>query len=461
MTKMFKYVIYILQNMEKNRIIEVLSKWNFWNRDLDVGVSRKGYVDELMRFIRADKVVSVVGVRRSGKSTLIRQLARALIDEGADKKDTLIVNFEEPEFEGADVGSLQRIYEAYLELMKPPGKPFVFLDEIQNVRGWERFVRSLNERKEAFVMISGSSSKLLSEELASILTGRQIYIEVFPLSFKEFLSFEGLEIREMKDAMLDSLRVKSLFREYIQSGGFPEVVLNKDPDFRAKTLRSYYEDVVGRDVVQRFKVRKQDKLRALARFYLTNVASPISFNKISKFIRLPTETVRRFSSYLETSNLIFFIKRFSWSVKEQENSPRKVYSIDVGLSNVVGFRFLENLGKIAENLAAAELRRMQVKNPNLEVFYWRDYKGKEVDFLIKEGLKVKELIQVCWDVSDHETREREVKALRKAMEEFRLKEAVILTEDFEGEEKVNGKKITYKPLWKWGLEGLRSAARGV
>jgi len=452
MTKMFKYVIYILQNMQKSRIIEVLDKWNFWSRDMDIGVPRRGYIEELLKFIKTDKVISVVGVRRSGKSTLIRQLAKTLMDGGIDKNNILIVNFEEPEFEGADVRFLQQIYEAYLELMKPPGKPFLFLDEVQNVRGWERFVRSLNERKEAFLTISGSSSKLLSEELASILTGRQIYIEVFPLSFKEFLSFEGLEIKEMKDALLGSTRVKSLFREYMESGGFPEVVLNKDPDFRARTLRSYYEDVVGRDVVQRFKVRKPDKLRALAKFYLTNVASPISFNRISKFIRMPTETVRRFSSYLETANLIFYIKRFSWSVKEQENSPRKVYSVDVGLSNAVGFRFLENLGKIAENLAAAELRRRQAKNPNLEVFYWRDYRGREVDFLIKEGPKVKELIQVCWDVSDYETKEREIEALRKAMEEFGLREAAILTEDFEGEEDVNGGKVTYKPLWRWGLE---------
>lgn len=439
--------------MEKTRIIEVLSKWNFWSKDLDVGIPRRSYVDEMLRLIKTDKVISVVGVRRSGKSTLIRQLARALIDEGVNRNDILIVNFEEPEFEGADVGSLQRIYEAYLELMKPTGKPFLFLDEIQNVRGWERFVRSLNERKEAFLTVSGSSSKLLSEELASILTGRQIYIGVLPLSFREFLSFEGLEIREMRDALLDSLRVKRLFRGYMESGGFPEVVLNKDLDFRARTLRSYYEDVVGRDVVQRFKVRKSDKLRALARFYLTNVSSPISFNRVSKFIRLPTETVRRFSSYLEISNLIFFIRRFSWSVKEQENSPRKVYSIDVGLSNAAGFRFLENSGKIAENLVAVELRRRQAKNPSLEIFYWRDYKQREVDFVIKEGLKVKGLIQVCWDIGDHETREREVKALVKAMEEFDLREAVILTEDSEGEEKANGGKVIYKPLWKWELEG--------
>jgi predicted AAA+ superfamily ATPase len=437
--------------MEKARMVEVLSKWNFWSRDLEVGILRRDYVDALLKFAKAGKIVSIVGVRRSGKTTLMKQMAKLLMDEGTNRGDLLIVNFEEPEFVGADVGLLQRMYEAYLEIVKPAGKPFVFLDEIQNVDGWERFVRSLNERGEAFVTISGSSSKLLSRELASVLTGRQIYFEVLPLSFKEFLSFKGMEIREAKDVLLNSLGIKRLFREYMEIGGFPEVVLSEDPDFRTRTLRSYYEDILGRDVVQRFGVRKPDKLKALARFYLTNVSSPVSFRRISGSIQLPTETVRRFSSYLETANLVFFVKRFSWSVKEQENSPRKVYSIDVGLSNAIGFRFRENLGKLAENLVALELRRRQVQHPDLEFFYWKDETQLEVDFVIKEGLRVQGLLQVCWDPSEEETRRREVRGLVKAMDEFELHEGLVLTEDFEGEEKVKGKKILYKPVWSWLL----------
>jgi len=437
--------------MEKARMVEVLSKWNFWSRDLEVGILRRDYVDALLKFAKAGKIVSIVGVRRSGKTTLMKQMAKLLMDEGTNRGDLLIVNFEEPEFVGADVGLLQRMYEAYLEIVKPAGKPFVFLDEIQNVDGWERFVRSLNERGEAFVTISGSSSKLLSRELASVLTGRQIYFEVLPLSFKEFLSFKGMEIRGAKDVLLNSLGIKRLFREYMEIGGFPEVVLSEDPDFRTRTLRSYYEDILGRDVVQRFGVRKPDKLKALARFYLTNVSSPVSFRRISGSIQLPTETVRRFSSYLETANLVFFVKRFSWSVKEQENSPRKVYSIDVGLSNAIGFRFRENLGKLAENLVALELRRRQVQHPDLEFFYWKDETQLEVDFVIKEGLRVQGLLQVCWDPSEEETRRREVRGLVKAMDEFELHEGLVLTEDFEGEEKVKGKKILYKPVWSWLL----------
>jgi predicted AAA+ superfamily ATPase len=439
--------------MEKSRIIEVLAGWNFWNRDLEVGIPRKSYLDELLRFVKADKIVSIVGVRRSGKSTLMRQMAKAMIEAGTDRKNILIVNFEEPEFEGANVGLLQRIYEAYLEILRPPGKPFLFLDEVQNVEGWERFVRALNERKEAFIAISGSSSRLLSQELATVLTGRQIYFEIFPLSFREFLSFEGMEIGGMEEALLSSSKIRGLFREYLEVGGFPEIVLNKDPAYRARTSRSYYEDIISRDVVQRFKIRKPEGLKALARFYLTNISSPISFNRISRFLNLPTETIRRFSYSLETANLIFFTKRFSWSVKEQENSPRKVYSVDVGISNAIGFRFRENLGKVAENLVAVELRRKMAQNPSIEVFYWKDIGQREVDFVVKEGLRVKQLIQVCWDPTDEATRKRELKGLARAMEEFKLREGLVLTEDFEGEEKINGRRVRFVPLWKWLIAG--------
>jgi len=439
--------------MEKSRIIEVLAGWNFWNRDLEVGIPRKSYLDELLRFVKADKIVSIVGVRRSGKSTLMRQMAKAMIEAGTDRKNILIVNFEEPEFEGANVGLLQRIYEAYLEILRPPGKPFLFLDEVQNVEGWERFVRALNERKEAFIAISGSSSRLLSQELATVLTGRQIYFEIFPLSFREFLSFEGMEIGGMEEALLNSSKIRGLFREYLEVGGFPEIVLNKDPAYRARTSRSYYEDIISRDVVQRFKIRKPEGLKALARFYLTNISSPISFNRISRFLNLPTETIRRFSYSLETANLIFFTKRFSWSVKEQENSPRKVYSVDVGISNAIGFRFRENLGKVAENLVAVELRRKMAQNPSTEVFYWKDIGQREVDFVVKEGLRVKQLIQVCWDPTDEATRKRELKGLARAMEGFKLREGLVLTEDLEGEEKINGRRVRFVPLWKWLIAG--------
>lgn len=437
--------------MEKEKIIEILEEWNFWRRERETGIYRDLYVSKILKFVKTDKVISIVGIRRAGKSYILNQVAKRLMESGINKENIVIVNFEEPEFENMDVKFLKKIYESYLEFIKPKGKPFIFLDEIQEVKKWERYVRSLNERKEAFILITGSSSKLLSEELATVLAGRQLYFEIFPLSFKEFLFFKGLKIENLKDVVLNSRKIKALFFEYLKFGGFPEVVLGSDEEFKLRTLRSYFDDILTRDVIRRFKVKEIEKLRTLVKFYLTNISSLITFNKISKFLNLPTETVRRYTSFIETSKAIFFIKRFSYSLKEQENSPRKVYSIDVGLSNVIGFRFTENFGRLAENIVAIELIRKHSLNPNLEIYYFKDCQGRETDFVLKNDTEIKQLIQVCWDISDFGTKEREIKGLLKGMKEFGLKEGLIITEDLEREEKIGDKKIIYMPLWKWIL----------
>jgi len=436
--------------MQKEKIIEVLNDWNFWGKIQETGFPREDYLAKLLQFIDSGKIISIVGVRRSGKSTLIKQMAKNLIEKGLPDSNILIVNLEEPQFANIDLNLLIKIYESYLEIIKPRGKPYIFLDEIQNVKDWERFVRGLNEKKEAHLVVSGSSSKLLSEELATILTGRQLYFEVFPLSFKEFLYFKDIKISDKKDVLLQGLEIKQFLREYIQSGGFPEIVLNKDEEFRKRVLVSYYEDIVNRDIVQRFSIKKIQQLKTLLQFYLTNISASISFNSIAKFIELPVETIRRFSGYIETSNLIFFVKRFSFSIKEQENSSRKVYSIDQGLSNAVGFRFSKDSGKIAENIVAIELRRIQKITPLVEIYYWKNHYGdREVDFVVKEGSKVKDLIQVCWDISEEKTKKREIQGLLKAMDELQLQSGLIITQDDEAEEVINGKKVIFTPLWKW------------
>lgn len=437
--------------MNKQQIIEVLNRWNFWNRDIDTGIPRRDYTDKLTEFLRYDKVISIIGIRRAGKSFIIRQLAKKLIQSNVDRQNTLIVNFEEPEFEGSKLGDLLKINESYVEIIKPVDKPFVFLDEIQNVPRWERFVRSLNERKEAFIVITGSSSKLLSEELATVLAGRQVYFEVFPLSFGEFLSFKDVEVKELKSVLLNSQRIKSLIWDYLKFGGFPEVVLNNNEEFKLRILRSYYDDIVTKDVATRFKVRKIEELRSLAKFFLTNIASQVTLNSISKFLKLPTETVRRFSGYIETSRSIFFVRRFFFSFKQQEKSPRKVYSMDNGLVNAVGFRFSENYGRLMENVVAVELKRRQSQNPLTEIYYWKDHAGREVDFLVREGTSIKQLIQVTFASDRNEVGGKELKILVKAGKETGCKELLVITWDCEAEEKLKNGRIEFVPLWKWLL----------
>ncbi|MEW5937749.1 MAG: ATP-binding protein, partial [Candidatus Thermoplasmatota archaeon] len=372
------------------RIVEILRGWNAWDRDLPTG-TRRERTSHIFRFLASGKLISIFGVRRSGKSYIMRQLAKEAIDRAGEGEGTLMINFEEPEFDDCTLEDLQRIYRAYRDVVAPKERPFIFLDEIQNVPRWERFARAMQEKGEAHVIVSGSSSKLLSEELSTVLAGRQLKFEVFPLGFKEFLRFRGLEIKDEKDVAFNAEKIRSGFYEYLRFGGLPEIVLSSDEDFKLRAVKGYYDDILIKDVVARFGVQKLDKMRSLAKYYLTNACSPITFNRASRFTGESVETIRRYTEHLCSSRCIFFLTRHSFSVKEQENSPRIVYSIDPYLSSAVGFRFSENRGKILENVIAIELLRRQSMDETMEVYYWKDRTGQEVDLVIKRGLKVGEL----------------------------------------------------------------------
>lgn len=434
--------------MKKEEILEILVDWNFWRRELNTGIKREGYVDRAGNFLKTNMILSVLGVRRSGKSFIMRQIVKNLIDSGLDPKETLFINFEDRRFKDFSVNILDEILDTYLEFIKPASTPYVFVDEVQLIDRWERWARTMNELQKAKLIVSGSTSQIISKELASTLTGRHLDLKVFPLSFNEFLKFKKIEIKNFLDLINKKIELRRSFREYAQYGGFPEVVLGESKN---EILIFYFEDILTKDIVKRFSVKKIDKLEALAKFYLTNISNSITFNSLGRTLKISKDTVEKYSWYLENAFLFFFIKRFSFSLKEQDNSPRKVYSLDVGLSNAMGFRFSENFGKVMENIAAVELLRRAAQNPLMEIYYWKDVSGKEVDFVVKEGIEVKGLIQVTYASSKEEIAERELSALIKAMKEFKLKEGLILTEELEGEEEVNGYVIKYKPLWKWLL----------
>jgi len=434
--------------MDKNEIFKILEDWNFWKNDLETGITRPFYLDRLKRFSATNQILVIKGARRSGKSFIMRQLARELVSAGTDKKNILMVNFEDPRFTELNTETLQQIYETYLEFLNPKGITFVFLDEVQEVKEWEKWVRTLHELRKAQIIVSGSNAKLLSRELATLLTGRHLDITTFPLSFKEYLVFNNLSVKDKLDVISKEIEIKGLLRKYIEFGSFPEVVLSGE---KKEILLSYFEDVLDKDLIRRFKIRKPEKLKSLAKFYLSNVSSLITFSSIEKFLGASVDTLEKFSGYLETAYLLFFLKRFSFKVREQEKSPRKVYAIDTGLVNTIGFRFSENVGRLVEDIVFLELKRKQAVNPDLELYYWKDQHHREVDFIVKDGLKVKQLIQVCWNPTQKETKSREIRALLKAMVEFNLKEALVITEDYEAEEKIKTKQINFLPLWKWLL----------
>lgn len=435
--------------MDKNELLKILEDWNFWKRDLETGIKRELYLKELKKMLSTDEIVAITGARRSGKSFIMRQLAKELIQEGVDKGQILIVNFEDPRFVELGTKLLQQIYETYLEFLNPKSRPFVFLDEVQEVKDWEKWVRATHELKKARIIISGSNSKLLSKELATLLTGRHLDLTVFPLSFREFLNFRRVYLKDELDIVNKRVEIKALLREYLEFGSFPKVVLEEEKE---KILLTYFDDVLNKDLIRRYKIRKPEKLKSLLKFYLSNNSSLVTFSSLEKSLGVSADTIEKFSSYFETAYLLFFLKRFSYKVKEQVKSGRKIYSLDTGLANTIGFRFSENLGKLAENLVFLKLKRECTTNQYLEFYYWKDERHREVDFVIKEGIKIKQLIQVCWNIASEETRKREINSLLKAMKWFKMEEGLILTEDYEGEEQIKRNRIEFVPLWKWLLE---------
>ncbi len=430
--------------MDKNTLLEILNDWNLWKKDLETGRERKEYLKQGVDFLKPNVILAIIGVRRAGKSYLMRQLAKRLVED--KKENILIVNFEYVRFTEFYPELLQEIYETYLEFLKPTSTPTIFLDEIHNVPKWEKFARYLSEAKKVQVFITGSSSKLLSEEYATLLSGRHVDMEIFPLSFKEFLSFKNVSVKTKLEVIKQEFRVKNLLKEFLNFGGFPKVVLTEEKE-KKYILQSYFNDILIKDVQKRFGIREVGRLEELAKYYLSNISTLQSCNKTKNFIKLSLDTVERFSKYFEIARLLFFLPKFAFSLKEQVLTPKKVYSIDLGLRNLVGFKFSEDFGRLMENLVFLELFR-----EGKEIYYWKDYKQREVDFVIKEGLKIKQLIQVCYSLENEETRKREIKSLIKASEELKCNNLLIISWDEEEEIKEKGKTIKVIPLWKWLLD---------
>ncbi len=434
-------------NLSSDKIIEILLDVNFWREDRFCGVERRGYLERIFRLAQDGLAVTLIGPRRSGKTTIMNQVIQRLITQGIPRQNTLYVNFEDPRFFGELTPEfMNRLLSAYMTFLKPEGKTYLFLDEVQNVRGWERFVRQMIDQGERQIFVSGSSSKLLSRELGALLTGRHLDLPIYPLHFGEFLSFKGIVYGDRLDMIRRRDEIRGKIREFMQWGGFPAVVLGVN---KQEILLNYVGDILSRDIVERYGITKADNLRTLCKYYMTNAASLISYNSIKGFLNMPVDTVERWSDYFNQAFLFFFVRRFSYSLKEQEKNPRKVYCIDTGLRNAVSFRFTEDLGKLLENLVF-----LKYLHNGADVFYWKDAQGYEVDFIVMKQGKIGDICQVSFDVSEAKAKQRELRALLRALAFFNVKEGLIVTEELEAEETTNGFLIRYVPVWKFLLQPI-------
>lgn len=429
--------------MNNDQLIEVLEYWNFWNQDRHTGVYRKHYTEELLRQKKLKEASIVAGVRRAGKSTILLQVIRKLIDTGTPRENILYVNFEEPMFiPYLSVEFLLRIHDLYLERFNPEGRTYVVLDEVQLVPGWERFVRGLYDReKNIKFYITGSSSKLLSGEYGTSLTGRIVSNEVFPLSFSEFLVFSNKEKLIAKSRGKGSPALRNLFNRYLRFGGFPQVVLTEDEKDRMQILKDYYTAVIEKDIIQRYQVRDIKKLKEFCLNLYAHTAAHFSGYQAEKKQQISQPTANKFLEYTREVFLVQTTDFFSYSFTEQKANPYKVYAIDTGLYNAVSFRFSENKGRLFENLIYLALRRK-----GKDIFYW---KGKgEVDFLIREGTRIHKLINVCWDLNK-QNEKREFSGLCEAMEKFNVANAEIIVNGYDDRVEIDGKKIVIRNFFNW------------
>lgn len=404
---------------------------------------------ELTVPVDTGKVISIIGVRRSGKTYLLYGLMEKLRHSLAANR-LVYINFEDErlDFERPE---LDLILQAYRELY--PGidlrEVYFFFDEIQNVDGWDRFVRRVHDSVSRNIFITGSNSKLLSKEIATSLRGRTLTYEIFPLSFREYLDF--LEMDWQKEFYSSEGRaiMHRRLEEYLRYGGFPEL-LRFENNLKDKVLQDYYDTMLFRDLVERYNIKQIHILKYFIKRLMASVTKDFSVNKIynelkSQGLKLGKGLLYEFLDAVESIYLMFVLNRYSPSVVKQEMSEKKIYSIDNGLLNAVTFKFSKDTGKLLENMVGLDLLRQ-----GKEIFFYRN--RVECDFVVTEREQVLSALQVCLSTKDIDTREREIRGLVSACKKFNLDSGSIITLDEEEEFKTDGIQVNVVPAHKYLLK---------
>lgn len=388
--------------------------------------------------LQSKEVIDLVGPRRSGKSSIFKLLIKNL-PSGAS---WLYINFEDPFFVDANspriIEQLIDVYHGYFSKTLR----YLFFDEIQNIKQWETAIRKLRDSGKYKVFVTGSSSKLLSGELASLLSGRHLSYQVWPLSFAEYLNFQGLPVLSQKDLILKETVLIKHFDAYLKEGGFPEAVLTHNQTL----VRQYYEDIVQLDIVKRYAIREKEALEKMGIFLMSNSAKIVSVSSLKKLYNLSFAAAANYLSYFQEAFLCFTVPAFSYSLKTQQKSFKKIYVVDTGLAANVSFKFSEDKGRMLENIVFLGLKRW-----GRDIYYFKTA-NSEVDFLVIDKKGKKQLIQVAWDIEDAATRQRETKGLDQARKQAPNATGLILTYQTRTVVKdAEGKSVPVMPVWEWLL----------
>ncbi|OQX73972.1 MAG: ATPase [Bacteroidetes bacterium 4484_276] len=384
--------------------------------------------------LSGNDIVVFSGIRRCGKSTLLHQIRK-----DQDERD-FYMNFDDDRLIQFSVENFQMLLELFIELFGP--QKTIYFDEIQNIYGWERFIRRLYDYGYK-VFITGSNATMLSRELGTHLSGRHISYKLFPFSFSEYLRFNGFDAGKPSFFSTENRALaQKHFSDYFIFGGFPAYIKLRNPEY----LKSLYESILYRDVMVRNNLGNEKEILELVFYLASNVSKLSSYNSLSKIIGVSNaSTVKNYISYLQNSYLIFPVNKYDFSLKKQIQNPKKIYFIDNALIKTLGFYFTDDLGRMLENLVFLELKRR-----NHEIFYHTS--KTECDFLVRSGNSISVAIQVSYSLSEKNTRLREINGLLDAMQTYALNKGMIITNNEEENLSIDNKHISIVPAWKWLLE---------
>ncbi len=402
----------------------------------------------------AKKVIAIAGVRRSGKTYMLFETIKRLLKRGVPRENILYVNFDDDRLQGAGTKELGEMLDAYGEIAAPKDGAAVFLllDEIQNVRGWELWIRRIYDTGRYRIFITGSSSKLLSREIATALVGRNITYVMYPFSLREFLLSKGIVAMKRELYSADMPRIERYAREYLIWGGFPEVAMAEKEETKQRILSSYYDAILYRDIMTRYKIKDANRLSMVFRYAISAYGSGFSTVKLynyfkSQNISLSRQTINNFIKFGEQTFLFYQLMQFFKGFKRSNQSRKKLYVVDNGIAGL--FASAPEYGRLLESAVYIELLRRKERDPSLEINYLNDKDG-EVDFIVSRKGVILQAIQVTYELNAS-NREREIRPLIRAIEKCKPERSILISFNPPGKELTIEKGIDVVSFVRWAI----------